>query len=192
MVIWYRGHVNPANCPSFVDLVTSINATLHDSPKHSHICVVGVKWTPSSNLVVRAQAPSPSALVTALEAIQTALPGDHMVIKGIIPNTRWSHVTLSHVYTGKGPESPHYDSKTLHDELAQHNLAYAHLTIQQFPTWIHNPNTFKHGQISSISFAFEDPDGNTTRRLLGTPLTTFGNLRCSIKAWILKKPIPKE
>jgi hypothetical protein len=51
--------------------------------------VVGVKWTATSNLLVCTQAPSPSALVTALKVVQAALINDdeYLVIKDIIPNT---------------------------------------------------------------------------------------------------------
>ena len=186
-VIWYRGRIDPASRPSFVDLVTDINTSLRDSPKHSHVRVVGVKWTSSSNLVVCAQAPSPSALVAALVAVQPALSSDLLIVKDIIPNTRWSCVTLSHVYTGKGPDSSHHTPDTLHEELTLNNLSYARLTVRQLPTWIRNPDSFKDGQLSTISFAFEDPDGNITRQIMGTSLTAFGNLRCSIKAWTPKK-----
>ena len=130
-----------------MDLVTNINTSLQDSPKHLHVRMVGVKWTSSSNLVVHAQAPSPSALVAALAAAQPTLSSDLLIVKDIIPNTRWSCVTLSHVYTGKGPNSPHYNPDTIHEELAANNLSYAHLTIQQLLNWIHNPSTFKDGQI---------------------------------------------
>ena len=191
-VIRYRGHVNPANRPSFVSLVAKMNTSLHDSPKHLHVRVVGVKWTSSSNLVVRAQAPSPSALVAALQAVQASISSDLLIINDIIPNTRWSQVTLSHVFSGKGPNSPAYDSNTLHEELALNNPNYALLTIRRPPNWIRNPMVFKDGQMSTISFAFEDPDGGTAHRLLGTSLTAFGNLRCTIKAWAPKKSMQEE
>jgi hypothetical protein len=56
-----------------------------------------VKWTPASNLVVHAQAPSPTVLVTALKAVQTSIKNDQLIIKDVIPNTRWFRMTLSHV-----------------------------------------------------------------------------------------------
>ena len=96
-VIWYRGCIDPASRPSFVDLMTKTNSSLCNHPKHLHICMVGVKWTTSSNLVVYAQAPSPIALVTALQAVLEVLSGNCMVVVDIIPNTRWSCMTLSHI-----------------------------------------------------------------------------------------------
>ena len=119
--------------------------------------------------------------------VPEALVGDHMVFNDVIPNTRWSCMTLSHVYTGKEPDSPIFDPQGIHEELVLNNPNYALLTIQQFPSWLRNPNTFKDGQISLISFAFEDHNGSIACRLAGTSLTTFGNLRCTLKAWVTMK-----
>ena len=160
VVIQFKGHIESKNCPSFVDLVTKLNESLHKNHKHSHVCVVGVKWTASSNLVVRTQAPSPTALVLALKAVQATLITDLLIIRDIILNTRWSCMTLSHVYTGKEPDLSPHTSETLHEELSTHNPTYAALTIRQSPSWIRDPKKFTDGQISSISFAFEDPDGS--------------------------------
>ena len=60
-------------------------------------------------------------------------------------------------------------------------------------SWVCDPKSFKDGQVSSVSFAFEDPDGSHINRLVGSSLTAFGNLRCSIKAWTtLKKTLQKD
>ena len=89
VVVRYQGCVLNRHHPSFADFVPKLNQSLRNHPKFSHIRVVGVKWTAASNLLVRAQAPSPSALVAALEAVQEALSDDeHLFIKDIIPNTR--------------------------------------------------------------------------------------------------------
>jgi len=152
-----------------------------------------MKWTSASNLLVRTQAPSPTSLVAALEAVRPTLTDQQLIVKDIIPNTRWSRVTLSHVYTGKGPDSPAYPPEAIQEELATNNPNYASLTIRQPPSWVCDPKTFKDGQVSSISFAFEDPDGSHARQLIGSSLTAFGNLRCSIKAWAPpKKPLQKS
>jgi len=71
--------------------------------------------------------------------------------------------------------------------LVLNNPNYALLTVRQFPNWLRNPSTFKDSQLSSISFAFEDHDGSIARRLAGTTLTAFGNLRCTLKAWVTTK-----
>jgi hypothetical protein len=191
-VIQIKGHMETESRPSFVNLVTNLNKSLHEHPKHSHVRVVGVKWTASSNLVVCAQAPSPSALVSALKAVQASLVTDQLIIKDITPNMRWSCMTLSHVFTGKGTNSPAYSPEALHEELTMHNPSYAALTIRQPPSWIRNPNDFADGQISSISFAFEDTDGSLARQLTGTPLTAYGNLRCTLKAWVPLKKTPQK
>jgi hypothetical protein len=187
-VIRFQGRIDAKNRPSFTELVPLLNTTLRNNSKFSHVKVVGVKWTPTSNLVVRAQAPSPMVLVTALKAVQTSIKNDQLIIKDVIPNTRWSRMTLSHVYTGVEPDSSLFNPEDIHEELTLHNPTYAQLTIRQMPTWLRNPSSFKNGQISSVSLAFEDQDGSIARRLAGTTLTAFGNLRCTLKNWIPKKP----
>lgn len=148
--------------------------------------MVGVKWTSSSNLVVHTQAPSPHALVAALWMVPEALSGNQLVVVDIIPNTRWSYMIPSHVYTGKEPESTVFNPEAIHEELTLNSQLHP-LTMRQFPNWLQNPSSFTKGQISSVSFAFEDQVGSIAHRLVGTTLTTFGNLRCSLKAWVLKK-----
>ena len=186
-VIRYHGDIKPENRPSFAELTSRINRSLHNHHKHLHVRVVGVKWTSASNLLVRAQAPSPSSLVAALKAVHSTLIDQHLAIRDIIPNTRWSRMTLSHVHSGKETKSPTHSPTTLHEELIENNPRYAALTIRQLPNWIRNPGTFKDGQISSISFVFEDPDGTLAQQLSGTSLTAFGNLRCTLKTWITPK-----
>lgn len=165
----------------------SLNKSLASSPSHKHVLVVGVKWTIGSNLVVRARAPSPSVLIAALEAVRGTLEDDHRTIKDIIPNTRWSRVTISHIYSGKESSHPPHSPSTLNAELAAQNPAYASLTIRQLPSWVRNPASFKDGQISSVTFAFDDPDGLLSKKLVGSSLTAFGNLRCTVKPWVRQK-----
>jgi hypothetical protein len=126
--------------------------------------------------------------VAALKAVQASIKYDHLIIKDVIPNTRWSRMTLSHVYSGQEPNSSIFNPEDIHEELALNNPNYAQLTIRQLPTWLRNPSSFKDGQVTSVSFAFEDHDGSITRKLAGTTLTAFGNLRCTLKPWVPKKP----
>ena len=182
-VVRYQGAIDNKHRPIYVKIVESLNGALASSPSHKHILVVGVKWTTGSNLVVRARAPSPSVLIAALKAVCGTLEDDHRLIRDIIPNTRWSRVTVSHVYSRKeSSHSPHSPS-ALHAELAAQNPAYASLTIRQLPSWVRNPAAFKDGQISSVTFAFDDPDGSLSKKLIGSSFTAFGNLRCLIKPW---------
>ena len=101
-------------------------------------------------------------------------------------------MTLSHIYTGKEPDSPIFDSEAIHEELTLNNLSYARLTMRQLPNWLRKPEGFKDGQISSVSFTFEDPDRSIAPRLAGSTLTAFGNLRCTIKAWVTKKSTKED
>jgi len=101
VVIRVQDWVDAKNRPSFTLLVPDFNYFIHEHPRFLHIHVVGVKWTSGSNLLVCAQAPSPSVLIEALEMAREAITRHGIAVKDIIPNTRWSCVTLSHVYTGK-------------------------------------------------------------------------------------------
>jgi len=154
--------------------------------------VVGVKWTSASNLLVRAQAPSPSVLVAALEEVRWVIEVHQLKIRDIIPNAKWSRVTISHVYTGKEENLDAFSAETLHSELTKYNPAYASLTIRQPPSWVRNPQSFKDGQLSSLSFAFEDPDGSLAQRLIGSSLTAFGNLRCAVRTRVTPTKSPQE
>ena len=187
-IIHFEGRVDPKSRPSFTDLVPRLNSSLHSNSKFSHVKVVGVKWTQASNLVVRALAPNPSVLTSALQAVQASIAFDGLTIKDVTPNIRWSRMTLSHVYTGKETHSAMFGPSDIHEELTNNNPNYAALTIRQPPRWVRNPETFVDGQVSSISFAFEDPDGSVLRKLSGTTLTAFGNLRCTLRPWVPKRP----
>jgi hypothetical protein len=191
-VVRYRGSIDNGHRPIYVKILESLNGALASSTYHKHVLVVGVKWTAGSNLVVRARAPSPTALVSALESVQEALEDDHRVINDIIPNTRWSRVTVSYVYSGKEPSSSAHSSSALQQEFAAHNPAYASLTIRQAPSWTRDPASFRDGQHSSVSFAFEDPDGSIANSLAGVPFTAFGNLNCPVKLWVRNKKPKKK
>ena len=129
-----------------------------------------MKWTAASNLLIHTQE-----------------------VKDIISNARWSCMTLSHVYTSVGEDTPHAHSpEVIHEELTASNPNYAALTIRQLPLWSCNPENFRNGPISSVSFAFEDPNSSCACQLLRLSFTAFGNLRCTLRAWVpLKKP-PQE
>ena len=191
-VIRFQNHVDATSRPSFTTLVPDFNNQLQALPNYPHVQVVGVKWTSASNLLVHAQAPSPAVLVAALEEVCWALECHQLKIRDIIPNTKWSRVTVSHVYTGKEENSDTFSAETLHSKLTKYNPAYASLTIRQPPSWVRNPQSFKDGQISSLSFAFEDPDGTLVQRLVGSSLTAFGNLRCAVRAWVTLTKSPQE
>ena len=188
-VIIFHGQVTPEARPSFTDLVSTLNTNLRQDDQYSHVRVVGVKWTAASNLLVRAQAPSPNELANALLAV--SLTAFTAPIKNIIPNVRWSRVVLSNVHSGKTPDSPAHSPAMLHLELTQANPEYRDLNVRQFPSWLRNPTSLKDNQLSSVTFAFEDPDGSLARRLVGSSLTAYGNLRCTVKAWAPPKKLPQ-
>ena len=182
--------MDPKSRPSFTDLVNTPNANLFCDIYHSHVCAVGMKWTAASNLLVRAHATSPNELVDTLETT-TASMAFLAYIKDITPNMKWSRVILSNVFTGKAPNSPAHSPHIIHTELFTANPEYRNLIIRQFPTWLRNLTSLRNNQLSSISFAFEDPDGTLVHCLVGSSMTAFGNLRCQIKSWAPLKKTPQ-
>ena len=195
-VVRYHHTTNNAPHPICIKIVESLNRALAATPSFKHVLVVGVKWSARSNLVVRARAPSPDVLVNALEAVRHTVIVDRHAINDIIPSKRWSRVTVSHIYSGKELTTPAHSSPILHEEPAAHNPAYAALNIRQVPSWVRNPASFSDGQLSSITFAFDDPDGSLANKLIGTPFTAFGNLSCQVRPWVRtktsKKDLPKD
>ena len=53
-----------------------------------------------------------------------------------------------------------------HAALAASNPSYASLSITQKPSWVRPPSSYKPGSASSLSVAFEDPDGSKMKMLL--------------------------
>ena len=76
--------------------------------------------------------------------------------------------------------------------LAAINPSYATLQITQKPSWVRPPSSYTHGSASSLSVAFEDPDGTKMKALLTERyLYAFGN-RCSVKKWKYRLNKPKD
>jgi hypothetical protein len=77
------------------------------------------------------------------------------------------------------PRSPH----ECHEALKSHNPLYSSLTVTQWPSWVHSPSSYDVGSISSLSVAFEDPDGGKLRALLAERYLYIYGTRASIKKW---------
>ncbi|KAI0311491.1 hypothetical protein OF83DRAFT_1033859, partial [Amylostereum chailletii] len=84
----------------------------------------------------------------------------------------WSKIILSGVFTRSLPDDPVFSDETLQEALIR-NPQVAKLNITQPPRWIRPANTIE-GLKSSVSFAFEDPDGSHLKSLLKTTLYMFG------------------
>ena len=108
------------------------------------------------------------------------------------PNVKWSKLLINGVPTGVLKNSPAFSPERCHQALAASNPSYASLNITLKPSWVCPPTSYPPGAISSLSVAFEDPDGNKLKALLAEHyLYAYGN-RCSVKKWKQQKPINKD
>src|SRR6266705_936071 len=149
----------------------------------------GVRWTVKGNLVIRAgPSSSPVSLLTAAPHINAILSTtlklpSHSPFTQPRANIKWSKITINGVPTGasstRNPSTP----EECHAALAAINPTYATLQITQKPSWVRPPNSYSHGSASSLSVAFEDPDGSKAKAILAERyLYAFGN-RAPVKKW---------
>ncbi|KAF8272270.1 hypothetical protein EI94DRAFT_1697612 [Lactarius quietus] len=70
-----------------------------------------------------------------------------------------------------------------HAALVLDNPSYAALNISQKPSWVHDPNSYPEGAVSSLVVAFNDPDGSLARDLLTKrALYAFGHCT-TLRKW---------
>ena len=70
-----------------------------------------------------------------------------------------------------------------HNALAANNPSYASLSITQKPSWVQPPSSYSPGSVSSLTLAFEDPDGSKLKTLLAERYLYFYGNRASVKKW---------
>ena len=81
--------------------------------------------------------------------------------------------------TDRSPLSP----DKCHAALAASNPSYTSLSITQKPSWIRPPNSYPPGSVSSLSVAFEDPDGSKLKVLLAEHYLYALSNRASVLKW---------
>ena len=155
--------------------------------------LAAVRWTAKGNLVITGGPSStPHSLQLAAPHISTILPTvlslpiDHS-ISPPRANVKWSKILINGVPTnaspGEGPSNGPASSDLCHSALAAINPFYATLTITQKPSWVRPPSSYTPGSVSSLSVAFEDPDGSKLKLLLAERyLFLFGH-RAQVKKW---------
>jgi len=151
--------------------------------------LAAVRWTAKGNLVITAgPASTPVSLLSAAPHINAILSTtlqltSHSPFTQPRANTKWSKITINGVPTGASPTRTPYTPEECHAALTAINPTYASLQITQKPSWVRPPSSYTHGSASSLSVAFEDPDGSKVKTLLAERyLYAFGN-RASIKKW---------
>jgi hypothetical protein len=160
--------------------------------------LAAVRWTAKGNLVITA-GPSSSAV-----SLLTAAPHINAILSTILKlpshspftqpraNTKWSKITINGIPTGASPTRAPYSPEECHAALAAINPTYATLQITQKPSWVRPPKSYPHGSASSLSVAFEDPDGSKAKAILAERyLYAFGN-RASVKKWKYRLHKPKD
>jgi hypothetical protein len=180
------------------DICATINAALdHTNP--TQVCTAAARWTAKGNLVIWGGANTMAsqiaaalphfakALQASLSAMATSAPQSPPTIHN---NIKWSKLCINAVPTGKTDTLEACSPEQVHTALASENPAYATLTIMQLPSWVRNPASYAQGSSSSLSFAFEDPDGSNAQHLLRLrTMYAFGHV-ITVKRW--KDTPPKK
>jgi len=160
----------------------NINRELASIPTAKGLQVIGSHWNSSGNCILSFPHHTKLSLIQDhLPSIRKAmgLPA-HQTISHDAP---WSKIILSGVFARTLRDEPVYSGETLYEALLR-NPAITRLNITQKPRWV-RPSEFIDGFKSSITFAFEDPDGSNLKSLLKTNLFMFG-APVRAKRWVEK------
>jgi hypothetical protein len=104
------------------------------------------------------------------------------------PNTKWSKISINGVPTGVTDTHGAYNPTENHNSITTNNPSYTRLSITQRPSWVHPPTSYTKGSISSLSVAFEDPDGSLLRSLLAEKYLYIHGHRATIRKWKQQQP----
>ena len=140
---------------------------------------------------------TPHTLQLAAHHISTAL-SKSLKLPSIVtiyqpqPNVKWSKLLINSVPTSASESRPPSSPEDCHQVLAATNPSYASLTVTWKPSWVCTPSSYKPGSISSLSVAFEDPDGSKLKAMLAERyLYIYGN-RASVQKWKHHQKINKD
>jgi len=151
--------------------------------------LVAIRWTAKGNLVITGgPAATPHTLQLAAPHISISLPfllslPTNSPPLQPRPNTKWSKILINGVPTGVSNDRSPLTPDECHAVLAASNPSYVTLSIMQKPSWVCSPSSYLPGAVSSLSVAFEDPDGSKLKVLLAERyLYALGN-RASVIKW---------
>jgi hypothetical protein len=184
--------------PTPADLCSTLNAAL-DHSASTQVRLSAARWTGKGNLVLWGSTSTTApqlnnALPQLTEVLQTSLSAMAQSAPQSPPtvrhNVKWSRLRINSVPTGVTDTSKAFPPDAVHKALAAENPTYASLIITQKPSWVRNPDTYAPSSASSLSFAFQDPDGTGAQRLLQQrTLFAFGHV-ATLKKW--KETQPKR
>jgi hypothetical protein len=172
-VVRYCGHPPNQDQRLLPKIICSrINNKLRLIPSAKGLSVLGSHWNASGNCILTFPPQTSAKLIEDhYPAIKSAMGlCDDQVISRDLP---WSKVTLRAVYARDMPNSNVYTNEELLASLMA-NPVMNKVKITQPPRWVRRPEDID-GFKSSISFAFEDPDGQMIKLLLKTQLFMFGS-----------------
>ncbi|KAN0103959.1 hypothetical protein V8E52_011461 [Russula decolorans] len=147
------------------------------------------KWTGKGNLVFTAsphttshqlQALTPDIESLVIEYLSVFTPNPTITSR---PNVKWAKLLINGVPTGVKQDRGAYTPDECHNALNSHNPIYANLRITQKPSWVRSPSSLTIGTSSSLSIAFEDPDGSQLKSLLSIRQLYLFGARAKVRRW---------
>jgi hypothetical protein len=175
-----------------------LNKELARTPSHEQVHISAAKWNSCGNLIITTgHNTTQNQLNTSLTHIsfwmKNALHADlaDNVPITIRPNVKWSRILINRVPTGATSKNGAYKPAECHSALAAENPAYASLSIMQHPSWVKDPTSYAPESVSSLSFAFEDPDSTLAQALLNQKTLFIFGAQAATKKWKQRTPIKK-
>ncbi|KAI5118390.1 hypothetical protein M0805_007524, partial [Coniferiporia weirii] len=159
--------------PPSKTIIDRIHRVLDAIPTSQHVRFVGAEWNPSGNLIFSFPTSLSIRSITAvLPVLRAALrvPLTHPLM--ISQDVKWAKVILGRVITRDSPTHPLFTDAQLLDGLSV-NSHFLTLCLTQLPRWLRRPESISSDR-SSITFAFEDPDGSLLQQFCARPLFLFG------------------
>jgi hypothetical protein len=190
------GKVQISSRPPSANICNTINNGLANSLTHSQVHMSAARWTARGNLVITAGADTSQYQLNSALMHVASYAKKSLNIPGTAPtpiraNSRWSCILLNRVPTGTTPNTEAHNPDQCHAALQDENPSYAALTITQQPSWVRDPTSYSDGSVSSLSFAFEDPDGSLAANLLSEKELYLFGATAAIKKWKQKPPQKK-
>ena len=95
-----------------------------------------------------------------------------------------AHFVAVTVPTGVTGDTVAHTPAAIHDQLLKENPSYCRLWITQLPTWVWCLDLYGPGSSSSVTFAFEDPDGSLLTSLLSSWFFFLFGVQSTLRKWI--------
>jgi hypothetical protein len=105
---------------------------------------------------------------------------------------KWSKISINGVLSGVTASCGAYNQTEMHNSLIINNPSYACLSVTQRPSWVRPPTFYTKGSVSSLSVAFEDPDGSKLKSLLVEKYLYIHSHQATIRKWKQRQPIRKD